>query len=71
MGKADIKLYLKELDDNSRKTLLNELSMIDDNSSFNLLTFRKEQLNNKQGSCPHCSSLKYSKDGHEKNECHA
>lgn len=67
MDNTDIKLYFKELDDNSRKALLNELRMIDDNSSFNLLTIREEQLNNKQGSCPHCGSLKYSKDGHEKN----
>lgn len=67
MDNSDIKLYFKELDDNSRKVLLNELRMIDDNSSFNLLTIREEQLNNKQGSCPHCDSLKYSKDGHEKN----
>ena len=52
MENADIKLYFKELDDNS---------------SFNLLTIREEQLSNKQGSCPHCGSLKYSKDGHEKN----
>ncbi len=67
MDTTDIKLYFKELDDNSRKTLLDELSKIDDNSSFNLLTIREEQLSNKQGSCPHCGSLKYLKDGHEKN----
>jgi len=67
MDNTDIKLYFKELDDNSRKILLEELSEIDDNSSFNLLTIREEQLSNKQGSCPHCGSLKYSKDGHEKN----
>ena len=66
MDIALIKSYFKELDGNTQKSLLDELTMIKDSSGFNLLSIREEQLNNKQGGCPHCGSLKYSKDGHEK-----
>lgn len=61
-----IKDYFKDLDCTAQATLLDEHTMLKDNSDFNLLTIREEQLNNKQGSCPHCGSLKYCKDGREK-----
>lgn len=66
MDKILVKSYFKDLDENSQKSLLDELTLIKDNSRFNLLSIREDHLNNKQGSCPHCSSLKYSKDGQEK-----
>lgn len=66
MDEILVKSYFKDLDENSQKSLLDELTLIKDNSRFNLLSIREDHLNNKQGSCPHCSSLKYSKDGHEK-----
>jgi len=61
-----IKAYFKDLDCTAQTSILDELTMIKDSSDFNLLSIREDQLNNKQGSCPHCGSLKYSKDGREK-----
>lgn len=63
-----IKSNFIALDLTSQKGLLDELTLIVDNSEFNLLTIRQEHLNNKQGYCPHCESKKYSKDGHEKSD---
>jgi len=40
--------------------------MISNQSEFNLLSLREKQLNNKQGGCPHCNSIKYTRDGREK-----
>ena len=62
-----IKAYFKDLDCTAQTSILDELTMIKDSSDFNLLSIREDQLNNKQGCCPHCGSLKYSKDGREKN----
>jgi len=53
------------LENSTQKALLEELTMISDSSEFNLLSIREEQLNNKQGNCPHCKSIKYTKDGRE------
>ncbi len=61
-----LKSQFKDLDIDAQEQLIDELTMIKDNSNFNLLTVREDQLNNKQGNCPHCNSLKYSKDGREK-----
>lgn len=61
-----IKSYFKDLDCTAQTSIIDELTMIKDNSDFNLLSIREEQLNNKQGNCPYCGSLKYSKDGREK-----
>lgn len=66
MNIDSIKAYFKDLDSTAQTSILDELTMIKDSSDFNLLSIREDQLNNKQGSCPHCGSLKYSKDGREK-----
>ena len=55
-----------DLNNNAQNSLLDEFTTIKDNSKFDLLSIREEQLNNKMGNCPHCNSLKYSKDGREK-----
>ena len=65
MDITSVKTYFKGLENCTQKTLLEELTMISDRSEFNLLSIREEQLNNKQGSCPHCNSIKYTKDGRE------
>jgi len=58
--------YFKSLDSDSQKQLLGELTMVESKSSSKLLSINNEYLDNKLGNCPHCGSLKYSKDGHEK-----
>lgn len=66
MDISSVKSYFKGLDNQTQKKMLEELTVISDQSEFNLLSIREEQLNNKQGSCPHCNSIKYTKDGREK-----
>ena len=66
MNTEGIKEYFSNLSSASQDSLLEDLIYLKDNSEYNLLTIREEQLNNKVGSCPHCNSSKYSKDGVEK-----
>lgn len=61
-----VKSYFKGLDSKIQTSIIDELTMIKDNSDYNLLSIREDNLNNKQGNCPHCGSLKYSKNGCEK-----
>ena len=66
MDTENIKKFFQTLPILAQDTLLYELALIKDDSEFNLLTIGEEYLNNRIGSCPHCSSSKYTKDGHEK-----
>ena len=66
MDIPSLKSYFAGLGNSTQKTLLEDLTMISNQSEFNLLSIREEQLNNKQGSCPHCNSIKYTRDGREK-----
>ena len=66
MDISSLKSYFAGLGNSTQKTLLEDLTMISNQSEFNLLSIREEQLNNKQGSCPHCNSIKYTRDGREK-----
>ena len=56
-----VKSYIKGLDSKIQTSIIDELTMIKDNSDYNLLSIREDNLNNKQGKCPNCGSLKYSK----------
>ncbi len=66
MDLSTIKEYFEKQDSVSQIAIIKELTGIKDNSDFDLLGIKEKQLNNKQGSCPHCDSLKYTKDGREK-----
>ncbi len=61
MDTSSLKSYFARLEKGTQKALLEDLTMISNQSEFNLLSIREEQLNNKQGSCPHCNSIKYNK----------
>jgi len=58
-----IKDFFKTLGNLTQSSLLSELQAIRDEVNYNLLENRYKQLNNKEGSCPHCQNLKYVKNG--------
>ncbi len=66
MDKIQIKEALLSLSQEERAVLLSEIERDADLHSTNLLGQRRERLNNKIGSCPHCSSKKYRKHGKDK-----
>ena len=61
-----IKEYFSGLDAKRQDSLLSELQDLKDASDFDLLEVRAKQLDNKQGACPRCGSLKYKKNGKRK-----
>jgi transposase-like protein len=61
-----IKTIFKKLSADAQDTILQELQEIKDTSDIGLLDIRAKQLDNKQGSCPHCGNLKYKKNGNSK-----
>lgn len=67
LSKENIKTYLLTLSEGERKLLLEELlDFSKPSSSTKCKLSRRELLNNKQGSCPHCGFLKYVKLGIDK-----
>ncbi len=66
MNTTEVKTYFSGLTSKAQSNLLKELNLLRDDSEFNLMKIREEQLNTKSGKCPHCNSLKYTKNGFEK-----
>lgn len=66
MDKSQIKEALLSLSLEERTALIKEIEKEPDLHSSKLLGNRRELLNNKIGSCPHCSSKKYRKHGKDK-----
>lgn len=65
MDKETLKQALLQLSESERKELLKELDQETDSYS-KVLDTRRQKLDNKQGSCPHCGSFKYTKYGMDK-----
>lgn len=65
MDKAQIKKALKNLTRTQRYELIAEVEREEQSFCGNII-LRREQLNNKQGFCPHCRSNKYRKHGIDK-----
>ena len=61
-----IKEYFSGLAPKRQDSLLSELQDLKEASDFDLLEVRAKQLDNKQGACPRCGSLKYKKNGKRK-----
>ena len=61
--KAKLIEYFKTIDDRSKKELIDTLQKMVDESDYELLITNEKQLNEKQGKCPHCGSLKYVRNG--------
>jgi len=55
--------YFIKLDNSAKKSLINELQNLLDESEYSLLSVYEKQLNEKQGKCPHCHTFKYFKNG--------
>lgn len=66
MDKTEIKQALLALSPEERASLLSEIENNEEIHAHTLLGQRREQFNNKIGSCPHCSSKKYRKHGLDK-----
>lgn len=66
MDKSQIKEALLSLSTAERAALLSEIERECEYHAPKLLRQRRERLNNKIGSCPHCSSKKYRKHGVDK-----
>ena len=66
MDKSEIKRALLSLSTEERTALLSEIEKEPSKHSINLLSQRREHLDNKIGHCPHCSSKKYRKHGKDK-----
>ncbi len=67
LTKEDIKSYMLSLPQDEQNALIEELKDFSKTSSTaNCKLSRREILNNKQGSCPHCGYLKYVKLGFDK-----
>jgi len=66
MEVSNVLEYFENLDSESQNSLLSSLQKIKDSSDYGLLDRHVNQLNNKQGCCPHCESLSYKKDGKDK-----
>jgi len=65
MDKETLKQALLKLSESERKELIKELYQETDPYS-KVLDIRRQKLDNKQGSCPHCGSFKYIKYGIDK-----
>jgi transposase-like protein len=65
MDKQQIKDALLKLSPSERSALISEVELEQDIHS-KVLARHKEQLNNKQGCCPHCGNNKYRKHGIDK-----
>jgi transposase-like protein len=55
--------YFKTLDERDKKHLIDILQNMVDESDYELLSVNERRLNEKQGRCPHCGSLKYVRNG--------
>lgn len=66
MELSSIKEYFVNLSPDIQSNLLLDLQNLQDTSNYRLLERHVEQLDNKQGTCPHCSSLHYRKNGKDK-----
>ena len=67
LTKEDIKSYLLTLPQDEQDALIEELKNATKTSLFTKCKLsRREMLNNKQGSCPHCGHPKYVKLGFDK-----
>lgn len=58
--------YFIKLDNSGKKSLINELQNLLDESEYSLLSVHEKLLNEKQGKCPHCHTSKYFKNGKKK-----
>lgn len=67
MKTETVKEYFRSLNPDKQNDLLQELHGLQDTSKYNLLERHVQQLDNKQGICPHCGSLQYYKNGKDKN----
>ena len=66
MKSSSIKEYFVSLSSDAQNSLLQELQVLKEVPDYNLLKHHVYQLNNKQGSCAHCESIHYKKDGKDK-----
>jgi len=66
MYSRDIKKHFSDLQPFQQDELLLELHNLKSETQYELLHIRGKELDNKQGSCPRCSSLKYVKNGSSK-----
>ena len=66
MRSSEIKTYFKKLSSVEQDDLLSELTNIQSNKEYNLIELRELKFNNKQGVCPHCNNVKYTKMGKDK-----
>ena len=66
MKQSKIKEYFLSLPSEAQDNFLSELHDLKDTSNYNLLEKRVIQLDNKQGICPHCGGLHYTKNGKDK-----
>ncbi len=66
MDATSIKSYFKSLPADLQDVLLSELITVKANSEYNLIDIRERKFNEKQGVCPHCSHIKYTKMGKDK-----
>ncbi len=65
MEKEELKQAFLKLSLNERKSLLKEIEQETD-PYMQAIESRRKKLDNKQGSCPHCGSFKYTKYGTDK-----
>lgn len=66
MDTTSVKSYFKNLPSNQQEHLLSELTSLRADSQYNLIDVRERKFNDKQGVCPHCSHIKYTKMGKDK-----
>ncbi len=66
MKSSSIQKYFVSLNPDEQDNLLSKLQNLKDTSSYGLLERHVKQLDNKQGTCPHCGSLRYKKNGKDK-----
>lgn len=66
MEASSVKEYFASLNPEAQSNLLAELQNLKDTSDYGLMDRHVKQLDNKQGVCPHCRSLRYKKNGNDK-----
>lgn len=66
MELSAVKKYFVSLKPETQESLLSELQDLKDTSDYGLLERHVKQLDNRQGTCPHCGSLHYKKNGKDK-----
>jgi len=66
---SSIQKYFVSLNPDEQDNLLSEHQNVKDTSSYGLLERHVKQLDNKQGTCPHCLSLRYKKNDKDKKMC--